>query len=98
MGAAAAIVARARRNVISHFMSCNAVSAEKAVGFTPRRFVERRALERFIRAGVIVRQANDRYFLDVPTYDAHRQSMRGKVGVGLALLALAGGAAAAILG
>ncbi len=98
MGAAAAIVARARRNVISHFMSSDAVSAEKAVGFSPRRFVERRALERFMRAGVIVAQPGGRYYLDVPGYDAHRQTIRGRVGIGLAMLALAGGAAAAILG
>lgn len=98
MGAAAAVVARARRNVISHFMSSDAVSADKAVAFTPRRFVERRALERFIRAGVIVPQGDARYYLDVPTYDAHRRTIRGRVGMGLAMLALAGGAAAAILG
>lgn len=100
MGAAAAgaIVARARRNIISHFMSRDAVSADKAVAFTPRRFVERRALERFLRAGVIVAHRGGRYHLNVPRYDEHRRTLRGRVGLGLALVAMAGGAASAILG
>lgn len=98
MGAAAAIVARARRNVISHFMSANAVSAETAVGFTPRRAVERRMLDRFIRAGVVVRAPGGGYFVDVPTYDSTANNRRRKVGLAMAILALVGGAAAGILG
>ncbi|WP_374139809.1 hypothetical protein [Sphingomonas sp. 32-62-10] len=98
VGAAAAMVARARRNVISHFMSCNAVSTEKAVSFTPSRSIERRILDRYIRAGVIVPTSTSAYYIDVPTYDAYRNNRKRNVGVAMALLALAGGVAVGILG
>jgi len=98
VGAAAAIVARARRNVISHFMSCNAVSAERAVPFTPTRRIERRTLDRYVRAGVIVPTATSGYYIDVPSYDAHIKDRRRNVGFGLAALALVGGAIVGIMG
>ncbi|OYY72454.1 hypothetical protein [Sphingomonas sp. 28-63-12] len=97
MGAAAAVVARARRNVVSHFLSCNAVSADSAVGFTPRRAIERRMLDRYVRAGVIVPVAKGGYYIDVPTYDSHNGQRRQRIGLTLAALALVGGAVVALV-
>lgn len=97
MGAAAAVVARARRNVISHFLSCNAVSADQAVSFTPRRSIERRMLDRYVRAGVIVPVAKGGYYVDVPTYDAQNGDRRQRIGLAMAALALIGGAVVALV-
>ena len=97
MGGAAAVVARARRNVISHFMSCNAVSAEKAVSFTPRRAIERRMLDRYVRAGVIVPVAKGGYYVDVPSYDAQNGARRQRIGLVMTALALVGGAVVALV-
>lgn len=92
------MVARARRNVISHFMSCDAVSAAKAVSYTPRRAVERRMLDRYVRAGVIVPTNGSAYYIDVPSYDSYSNSRKRNVGVAMALLALLGGAIVGIMG
>jgi CTP-dependent riboflavin kinase len=74
--AAAAIVARARRNVISHFMERNAVSSAAAVRWVPDRRLEQRILARFERRGVLVETAEDTFYLDVPAYDRWRRAMR----------------------
>ncbi len=92
------MVARARRNVISHFMSCDAVSAAKAVSYTPKRLVERRMLDRYVRSGVIVPTTGSAYYIDVPSYDSYSNTRKRNVGVAMALLALAGGAVVGIMG
>jgi hypothetical protein len=74
--AAAAVVAKARRDVISHFMERNAVSAAGAVRWVPDRHIKRRMLARLVRRGVIVETAEDTYYLDVPAYDRWRRGMR----------------------
>jgi hypothetical protein len=79
-------------------MSCNAVSAERAVPFTPTRRIERRMLDRYVRAGVIVPTSGFAYYIDVPSYDAYSNNRKRNVGVAMALLALAGGAIVGIMG
>lgn len=74
--AAAAVVAKARRDVISHFMERNAVSAAEAVQWVPDRAIQRRMLARFLRRGVVVQTADDTYYIDVPAYDRWRRSTR----------------------
>jgi hypothetical protein len=76
--AAAAVVAKARRDVISHFMERNAVSSGGAVRWVPDRNLEQRMLARFVRRGVMVETAEDTYYLDVPAYDGWRRSARKK--------------------
>ena len=51
--AAAAVVAKARRDVISHFMSRDAVSSAQAVPYQPDRRIRRKMFERFQDAGVL---------------------------------------------
>jgi len=96
--AAAAVVAKARRTVISHFMAANAVSPETAVPFSSDRRIERRIFDRFVAAKVVVPTPDDRYYLDVPAWDAYSKSRRRRVGMLLGGLAVAAGAAVALLG
>jgi len=92
--AAAAVVARARRDVISHFMQRNAVNESAAVHWVPDRRIERRVLARLVRRGVIVETSADNYYLDPPAYDDWRRGLRKRVGVALGVVAVIGAAAA----
>src|SRR3954471_6765025 len=88
-GAVAAAMARARRRVVSHFMSRNALSPEKAVSFSPERRMERRFFDRLRDKGVIVAAANGAWYIDAPKLDAYQQSRRKRMGMVLAGLATA---------
>lgn len=95
--AAAAVVAKARRDVVSHFMQQNAVSASAAIGWVPDRHVRRSALARFVRQGVIVETSASTYYLDVPAYDRWRRASRKRLAVALAGVAAVGAAIAALV-
>ena len=89
--AAAAVMAAARRKVISHLMSHNAVSAEGAVPFDPPRRVQRRQLDRLLHAGVVERTTSGRYWLNIPALDQWRSRMRKRaVGAAIGLTAVGG--------
>ncbi len=98
-GAAAGAVARARRRLVSHFMTHNAVSADTAIDYTPGRGIERRLLEKLIEKGVLHVGKAGKYWLDLPAYDAWNKSRRRRAGmavgaavaIGAALGFLAGG-------
>lgn len=94
--AAAAVLAKARRDVICHFMERNAVGETSAVPFNSDRAIERRMLERFLRRGVIVRTGPDTYFLDVPAYARWKRVARRRAMGVMAGVALVGAALAAI--
>ena len=97
--AAGAAVARARRRLVSHFMSNDAVSADKAIGYAPDRGMERRLLERLIDQGVLHVGKAGTYWLDIPAYDAWTRKRRRRAGaivgaavaIGAALSFFAGG-------
>lgn len=91
--AAAAVVAKARRDVISHFMQANAVTRDSASTWIPDRPLQQRMLERFLDRGVIVETGKDTYYLDLPEYDRWRRSMRRR----LAFVVLGVSIAAAVL-
>jgi len=67
--AAAAAVARARRQLQHEFFQADAVRPDRAIAFTPEQLVERRIFERWQRAGVIRENGPGRYWLDVVAYD-----------------------------
>lgn len=92
--AAAAVVARARRDVISHFMQRNAVNESAAVHWVPDRRIERRMLARLVRRGVLVETGTDAYYLDPPAYDEWRRSLRKRIGIAVGAVAIVGAAAA----
>ena len=93
--AAAAVVARARRDVISHFMERNAVSAAEAVRWVPERALKQRMLARFVRRGVVVETGEDTYYLDVPAYDRWRRSRRKRAAALIGGVAVVGAILAA---
>ena len=98
--AVAAATARARRRVISHFMSKNAVSADKAVSFTPARRMEEKFFDRLRENGVLAPGKAGTWYLDVPKLDAYQRGRRKKMRMALAGLAaaLAAGVGIGLLG
>ena len=97
---AGAAVARARRRVVSHFLSRNAVSAEQAVGFTPERRLERKFFHRMQASGVLKPGRNGTFYVDVPALDAWQNARRKRVGFAVAgvLAAIAAGVGIGMLG
>ena len=96
--AAAAIIVKARREIVSHFMANNAVSAASAVGFEPNRRVKRRQFQRMRDAGVIHATGMDRYWLDVPRYDEWQQNRRRRAGMMVGAAAVIGATIALLAG
>ena len=94
--AAAAVVARARRDVVSHFMERNAVSPDQAARWVPDRHLQRRIVGRFVRRGVLVETAPDTYYLDVPAYDRWRRSVRKRAALAIGGVAVVGAILAAL--
>jgi hypothetical protein len=67
--AAAAAVARARRDIQHHFFSHDAVRPDRAVGFEASRRIEERQFERMRSRGIIREAKPGLYWLDVVAYD-----------------------------
>ena len=66
---AAALAARARREIQHHFFAADAVRPDRALAFDPANSFERRQFER-MRARDIIREAKPGdYWLDVVAYD-----------------------------
>ena len=95
---AAAIMAKARRDVISHFMRADAVSEANAVAYQPGRNIRLRQFERLRSAGVIRTAGIDKYWIDAPRYDEWSRSRRRRVGLAMGAVALVGAVAALIAG
>jgi len=92
---AAAVVAKARRDVISHFMSRDAVSPAKAVPYQPKRRMHRRMFERLQGAGVL-KPGETGYYLDVPVWDQYARRRRRRAGALIASAIAIAGALVAI--
>lgn len=86
--AAAAVIARARRDVQHEFVSRDAVRADRAIAFDPARHAQRVIFERWRRAGVIQESRPGHYWLDVVVYDVDLRQRHHRVKV--ALLAVIG--------
>jgi len=67
--AAAAAVAKARRDIQHHFFSHDAVRPDRAVAFEPNRRIEERQFERMRSRGIIREAKPGLYWLDVVAYD-----------------------------
>src|SRR4051794_20590057 len=96
----AAAMARARRRVIAHFVSRDAVSPDKAVSFSADRRMEQKFFERLCEKGVIVAAAENSWYIDTPKLEAYQQSRRKRMRIMLAGLAtaLAAGVGIGLLG
>lgn len=86
--AAAAVVARARREIQHHFFAADAVRADRAVPFTPSNRIEARQFARLMDRNVIRREGADRYWLDVVAYDEVIQTRYRRVRMVLLVLAV----------
>ncbi|HET9509921.1 MAG TPA: hypothetical protein VFO80_02120 [Sphingomonas sp.] len=92
---AAAVVAKARRDVMSHFLSRDAVAPEKAVPYRPDRRIHRRMFDQLTRAGVL-KAGDGGWYVDVPLWDDYARRRRRRAGALIGGL-IAVGAALALL-
>ena len=92
----AAAAARAHRKVISHFLSSNAVSAERAIPFETSRRLERRFFERLRDRSVILSGKNGGYYIDPPALDTFNAGQRKVAALGVTAVVLAAAAGLAI--
>lgn len=81
--AAAAVIARARRDIQHEFFSQDAVRAERAIAFDPRGHAQRRVFERWQRAGIIHETRAGYYWLDVIAYDVDLRRRHGRLRIAL---------------
>ena len=66
---AAALIARARREIQHHFFAADAVRPGRAIAFEPERGIERSQFERMRDRGIIREEAPGHYWLNVIDYD-----------------------------
>lgn len=92
---AAAAVAKARRDVISHFLSRHAVTEESAVPYAPSRRLRARQFEKLRARGVVVTAKSGGYYVDVAAWDAFQRTIRKRVLGGLAVGVIAAALAVA---
>jgi len=84
--AAAAAIARARRDVQHHFFSLDAVRPDRAVDFDPPTRLQRRQFERMRDRGIIHDTGEGRYWLDVVAYDVDLRARHRRVKTALIIL------------
>jgi len=84
--AAAAIAARARREVENLFFDNDAFSPDRAVAFEPRMHIQQRYLDQLMAEGVVLEAAPGRYWLELNNY---RQMRRDRFVWTMRILAIA---------
>jgi hypothetical protein len=83
---AAAVIAKARRDIQHEFFSRDAVQADRAIAFDPSRHVQRRVFERWQRAGMIREAGTGRYWLDVIAYDSDQRQRHNRLRIALLII------------
>lgn len=83
---AAAVIAKARRDIQHEFFSRDAVQADRAIAFDPSRHVQRRVIERWQRSGVIREVGAGRYWLDVIAYDSDQRQRHKRLRIALLIV------------
>lgn len=84
--AAAALVARARREIQHHFFSHDAVRPDRAVPFDPGNGIERRQFEHMVERGIIHEQGTGTYWLDVVAYDVDVRARHQRIKTALLVI------------
>jgi len=87
--AAAAAVAKARRDIQHHFFSHDAVRPDRAVAFEPHRMIEQRQFERMRARGIIHEVKPGLFWLDVVAYDVDLRQRFTRVRTVLLVMVLA---------
>jgi len=86
--AAAALIARARREIQHHFFAADAVRPDRAVAFDPDSGMEQRQFQRMRGLGIIRETQPGLFWLDVVAYDMElRRRHRVQRGALLAIIA-----------
>jgi len=67
--AAAALIARARREIQHHFFEADAVRPDRAISFAPANGFERRMFDRYQQRGIVREASGGRYWMNVVAYD-----------------------------
>ena len=67
--AAAALIARARREIQHHFFEADAVRRDRTIGFEPSNGFERRIFDRYLRRGIVREAKGGQFWMDVAAYD-----------------------------
>lgn len=87
--AAAALIARARREIQHQFFEADAVRPDRAIAFSPANGFERRMFARYCSRAIIREVGNGKYWLDVVAYDIDVQQRHRRIrGVLLAIIAV----------
>jgi hypothetical protein len=87
--AAAALVARARREIQHHFFAADAVRPDRATPFEPANAIEGRQFDRMLSRGIIHQEGAGRYWLDVVAYDVALRARHRRVRLVLILVIIA---------
>jgi hypothetical protein len=83
---AAALLAKARRDIQHEFFSQDAVRADRAIAFDPSRHIQRRVFERWQRAGVIREDGKGDYWIDVIEYDVDLRRRHDRMRIALIIV------------
>lgn len=87
--AAAAAVAKARRDIQHHFFSHDAVRPDRAVEFEAHKMIEERQFDRMRSRGIIREAKPGLYWLDVVAYDIEMRQRHTMISVVLLILVVA---------
>lgn len=96
--AVAAVMAKARRDVVAHFMAHDAVTPDAAIAFAPDRRVQRRQFDRMRAAGIIHEGQVGQFYLDIPAYEAASRKRRRRAGLAVLGATIAAATAALFAG
>ena len=78
MGAAVIAAShRAERHIVKHLRDEGATRADRATVFHAERLIERRRLDRLMRARAVRQEPDGRYWLDEAIYEAYVADRRG---------------------
>ena len=88
MGAAAAVILRKERDIVSIYRGAGAVSADRARSPEELGIPRRLVFDRLVRRAVLREAGNGRYYLDEPSWEALR-GIRHRVVIIVLILAVA---------
>ena len=80
---AAALAARARREIQHHFFAADAVRPDRALAFDPANGIERRQFERMRARNIVREEKPGQYWLDVVAYDIDLRARHRRVRIAL---------------
>jgi len=77
--AAAALAARARREIQHQFFAADAVRPDRAIAFSPANHFEERQFARLRNRDIVREDMAGRYWLDLPAYDTYLRARHARL-------------------